>query len=114
MTFDLPANGEWELTFESIGSRLLDERVTIPAVPVPDLNLNSPTSLEDLQTLPSYVPVVNGPDPALYGADAYYPVLPVRLARQFSKATSASSPSASFLSNTTRSPGSSCTIPICE
>ena len=50
LTFDLPANGDWELTYESVGSRILDERITIGAVPVPDLNLNGPTSLEDLAT----------------------------------------------------------------
>ena len=77
LTFDLPANGDWELTFESVGSRLLDERVTIGAVPVPDLNLNGPTSLEDLETLPSYVPTVDRPDPGIYGANAFYPASPV-------------------------------------
>ena len=77
LTFDLPANGDWELTYESVGSRILDERITIGAVPVPDLNLNGPTSLEDLETLPSYVPTVNRPDPGIYGANAFYPASPV-------------------------------------
>ncbi len=77
LTFDLPANGDWEVTFESVGSRLLDERIAIGAVPVPDLNLNGPTSLEDLATLPSYVPTVNRPDPGIYGANAFYPASPV-------------------------------------
>ena len=77
LTFDLPASGDWELTFESVGSRLLDERIAIGAVPVPDLNLNSPTSLTDLETLPSYVPTVDRPDPGIYGANAFYPASPV-------------------------------------
>ncbi len=77
LTFDLPANGDWEVTFESVGSRLLDERIAIGAVPVPDLNLNGPTSLEDLATLPSYVPTVDRPDPGIYGANAFYPASPV-------------------------------------
>ncbi len=77
LTFDLPANGDWELTYELVGSRILDDRITIGAVPVPDLNLNGPTSLEDLETLPSYVPTVNRPDPGIYGANAFYPASPV-------------------------------------
>ena len=76
-TFDLPASGDWELTFELVGSRVLTERVTIPSVPVPDLDLNGPTSLDDLETLPASVPVINRPDPAIYAADAFYPASPV-------------------------------------
>ena len=77
ISFDLPASGEWELSFESVGSRVLAEHVSIPAVPVPDLDLNSPTSLEDLETLPSSVPVVDRPDPAIYAVDSFYPTSPV-------------------------------------
>lgn len=77
ITFDLPVTGRWEMTFESVGSRLLDEHAAIPAVPVPNLDLNSSTSLEDLATLPSSVPVVDRPDQAIYSADAFYPASPV-------------------------------------
>ncbi|HSN76264.1 MAG TPA: C25 family cysteine peptidase, partial [Anaerolineae bacterium] len=77
LTFDLPLAGDWELSFESNGSRILDERVAVAAVPVPDLDLNGPVAPQDRAELPSAVPVVDRPDPAIYGANAFYPASPV-------------------------------------
>ncbi|HSN76263.1 MAG TPA: C25 family cysteine peptidase [Anaerolineae bacterium] len=77
LTFDLPLAGDWELSFESNGSRILDERVAVAAVPVPDLDLNGPVAPQDRAELPSAVPVVDRPDPAIYDANAFYPASPV-------------------------------------
>lgn len=74
ITFDLPASGDWEITFESPGSRILDRRVAVAPAPAPDLDLNQPLPLRDL---PSHVPVVTRPDPAIYAVDAFYPPSPV-------------------------------------
>ncbi len=77
VTFELPINGDWELTFESSGSRILAERVSVAAAPVPDLDLNGPVAPQDLPTLPSAVPTLDRPDPGIYGVDAFYPSSPV-------------------------------------
>jgi len=76
-TFELPLSGEWALTFESVGSQLLADRVSIPAAVTPNLDLNGPTAPQDLATLPSAVPVVDRPDPGIYGVNAFYPASPV-------------------------------------
>ncbi len=77
LTFELPPSGEWTLRFESTGSRILAERVPVAAVPVPDLDLNSPIAPQDREEWPTAVPVVDRPDPAIYGVDAFYPASPV-------------------------------------
>jgi hypothetical protein len=77
MTFDLPLTGGWELTYESIGSRILAEQVTLAAVPTPNLDLNGPVAPLNLAVLPSAVPVIDQPDPAIYGVNAFYPASPV-------------------------------------
>lgn len=77
LTFELPLTGDWELSFESSGSRILVEQVAIAAVPVPDLDLNGPTAPQDREVWPSSVPVFDRPDPGIYGANAFYPASPV-------------------------------------
>lgn len=77
MVFYLPLSGGWEVSFESIGSRILAERVTVNAAPAPNLNLNGPIAPQDLATMPSAVPVVDRPDPTIYAVDAFYPASPV-------------------------------------
>ena len=77
MVFNLPLSGRWEVSFESIGSRILAERVTVNAAPVPNLDLNGPIAPQDMATMPSAVPVVDRPDPAIYAVDAFYPASPV-------------------------------------
>ena len=67
---ELPLTGDWQLTYEDIGSQLLEQRVAIPAVPVPQW----PDELiNPAVDLPSAVPVADRPDPAIYQADAFYP-----------------------------------------
>ncbi len=77
LTLELPAAGAWDLTFESTGSRILPERVTIAAAPVPNLNLPSLIAPDEMAALPSSVPVVDRPDPAIYDVDAFFPASPV-------------------------------------
>ncbi len=77
ISFDLPLDGAWELSFESTGSRILDERIDLAAAPTPDLDLNGPVAPQDRAELPSAVPLVNRPDPSIYTVDAFYPASPV-------------------------------------
>jgi hypothetical protein len=77
LTFDLPLTGGWELTYESIGSRILAEQVTVAAAPTPNLDLSGPVAPLNLAVLPSAVPVIDQPDPAIYGVNAFYPASPV-------------------------------------
>lgn len=77
LTFALPANANWELTYQSPGSRILAEQVTIAAAPTPNLDLNGPVAPQDLATLPSAVPLIDRPDPGIYGVNAFYPASPV-------------------------------------
>ncbi len=75
----LPPAGGWELTFEAPGSRLLEQHIAVPAVPVPDLDVSDAASwaMLSVEERPSAVPVVDRPDPAVYSADAFYPAVPV-------------------------------------
>ena len=53
--------------------QLLDRRAPLPAVPVPEPVLPGPLGWSSMAELPDAVPVVDRPDPAIYGADAFYP-----------------------------------------
>ncbi|MBE2233288.1 MAG: hypothetical protein IAE85_07330 [Anaerolinea sp.] len=77
LTFDLPLSGDWELSFESVGSRILAEQVTVAAAPTPNLNLNGPVAPQEASALPSAVPQIDQPDPAIYTVNAFYPASPV-------------------------------------
>lgn len=77
ISFDLPLSGEWELSFESIGSRILDERIDLGAAPTPNLDLNGPVAPQDQAELPSAVPLIDRRDPSIYTVDAFYPASPV-------------------------------------
>ncbi len=76
-TFQLPPTGGWDLRFESNRSRIMPERVIVNAAPVPMLDLDGPTALHDQTEWLTYVPVIDQPDPAVYGVDAFYPSSPV-------------------------------------
>ena len=54
-------------------TQLLDRRAPLPAVPVPEPVLPGPLGWSSMAELPDAVPVVDRPDPAIYGADAFYP-----------------------------------------
>ncbi len=75
----LPPTGDWELAFETPGVQLLETRIAVPAVPVPDLDVSGAASWLTLppEERPSAVPVVDRPDPAVYGVDAFHPAAPV-------------------------------------
>jgi hypothetical protein len=73
----LPTEGEWTLSYELVDSVILPEQVELPAVPVP---LNSPRGTQSLlewMEQSGAVPVVDQPDPAIYGTNAFYPAEPV-------------------------------------
>lgn len=74
---ELPPEGEWRLTYESIGSRILADRIEAPAVPVP--LIPEPVPQSQLANGGEFDPIVevDRPDPAIYGADAFYPAAPV-------------------------------------
>lgn len=74
---ELPLYGEWQIAYEATGSYLLSGKHPIRSVPVPEQVAGSPTRLQDYGSgLPS-VPVLDRPDPAIYGMDASYPEAPV-------------------------------------
>ena len=68
--------GDWQITYDSAGSRILDRRAPVPAVPVPRFPSRrrktgagrGPARPDDL---------LDQPDPAIYGVDAFYPAAPV-------------------------------------
>ena len=76
-----PATGDWEVSYQSIGSRVLDQHVTVQSAPVPDpsvAELENWTQLP-VDQLPTAVPVIDRPDPGVYGTDAFYPASLVTL-----------------------------------
>ena len=74
---ELPADGDWRITTQTPGARLLDQGVDVAAVPVPDLAPPGPHGWAADVELPGAVPTVDRPDPAIYGANAFYPSSPV-------------------------------------
>jgi hypothetical protein len=78
---ELPPNGAstggWQLSYASAGPRVLEGAVDVPAVPVPRLTLPGPETWTESTELPGSVPMVDEPDAAIYGADAFYPAAPV-------------------------------------
>ncbi len=76
-TVELPAEGEWELSFESAGERLLPVSSPLPAVPSPQA-LVLPWGWQGADDLPEAAPRQDRPDPAIYGRDAFYPAQPVQ------------------------------------
>jgi hypothetical protein len=77
VTFELPLGATWEVSYSSAGDRLLDQEVRVPAVPVPDLVVDSPDFGQDPESTPGAVPTVDRPDPLIYGRDAFYPESPM-------------------------------------
>jgi hypothetical protein len=72
---ELPATGNWTVTYQARGSRILDQHVALPAVPVPQLSLAGPLSwtLRPQTALPDTVPVVDQPDPTAYRTNGFGP-----------------------------------------
>ena len=71
----LPPTGDWEIVYQAIGSRVLDQHVAIAAVPAPDLSFAGPTSwtLRAEEDLPGAVPVVDRPNPGVYRTNGFHP-----------------------------------------
>ncbi len=74
----LPADRDWTISYTASEGEMLALDVALPAVPVPDLDLHLPGGFplndpDAAANLPSAVPLVERPDPAIYGADAFYP-----------------------------------------
>ncbi len=76
LIIELPPAGAWELAASTAGSRVLADRLAIPAVPVPDFALQGPESPVERPDLPGIVPIVDRPDPAIYQRNAFYPASP--------------------------------------
>ena len=72
---ELPATGAWTVTYQARGSRILDQHVALPAVPVPQLSLAGPSSWTQRpqSALPATVPVVDQPDPTVYRTNDFSP-----------------------------------------
>ena len=69
---ELPADVEWSITYTATGEQTVPLSAPLDAVPVADLDLNSPYGAL-AQDVPDALPVVDRPDPAIYGQDAFYP-----------------------------------------
>ncbi|MER2597999.1 MAG: C25 family cysteine peptidase [Caldilineales bacterium] len=72
---ELPAGGDFEMTWESLGGGELIPQFAIPPVPAPVANWSVDTSTPG--DLPSAVPLSERPDAAIYDTNAYYPAVPV-------------------------------------
>ncbi len=72
---ELPSTGNWEVAYQAVGSRVLDQRVALPSVPVPAPSFDGPESwtLWPEEAFSAAAPVVERPDPAVYGTDAFHP-----------------------------------------
>lgn len=70
---ELPPAGQWSVSVQAGPATRLPLDRPLPSVPVPQLDLNAPQPWQDAAELPASVPLVNRPDPAIYGGDARYP-----------------------------------------
>ncbi len=72
---ELPATGSWEIVYQSVGSRVLDQHVAVQSVPVPELSFDGPGSwtLRAEEELPGSVPAVDRPDPGVYRTNGFHP-----------------------------------------
>ncbi|MFZ2488939.1 MAG: C25 family cysteine peptidase [Anaerolineae bacterium] len=73
---ELPAAGNFRLSYTSAGSGLLVTQSVVPSVLAPNLPALQ-ISAADMASSPSSVPLVNRPDQDIYGANAFYPAEPV-------------------------------------
>ena len=78
---ELPPTGGWQLSYDSPGAQVLAQTVTVPATRVPDLAPFGTVHGKGPAELPSAVPTVDRPDPAIYEANAFYPASPVMAGR---------------------------------
>lgn len=77
ISFELPLTGEYKVSFTSKGERVLDEAVTVKAVPVAALDEIDVAAMQTAGEEITAIPVTDRPDPAIYAVDAFYPASPV-------------------------------------
>lgn len=78
LLIELPLEGAWQVSHRSEGNTVLLQSVYVAPAPSPDLDLNLPEGwANNLDALPSAVPVVSRSTPAIYQANAFYPASPV-------------------------------------
>lgn len=88
-TVELPAEGEWELSYESAGEQMLPVNGPLslggplslsgplPAAPSPEAII-MPWGWQGADDLPEAAPLRDWPDPAIYRRDAFYPAQPIQ------------------------------------
>ena len=74
---ELPPTGDWQLTYDSAGSHILAESAQVPAVPVPQFPEATPENQAPVVDDLGPPTILDQPDPAIYGVDAFYPAAPV-------------------------------------
>lgn len=76
-TVQLPASGDWEISYQSPAADLITQTVTLPAVAVPMLTPPRPDGWATISAMPDWAPTVDHPDPAIYQVNAFYPRSPI-------------------------------------
>ena len=74
---ELPATGDFRLVIATPGAQDLAVQVVIDPAPTPDTTSDHPRTSSDPDELPADAAMTVDPDPAIYGADAFYPQQPV-------------------------------------
>lgn len=70
---ELPASGQWRISVEAKDAVTLPLDQPLPAVPTPQIDLNSPQPWQNRSDLPEEVPLVDQPDPAIYRGTRLFP-----------------------------------------
>ena len=70
---ELPAAGGWMISYQTGEPVRLALAGPLPAVPAPEIDLIAPQPWQTRVDLPSHVPLVDRPDPAIYDSSALYP-----------------------------------------
>lgn len=72
-TVELPAAGPWRLSYDVGQPLLLKLDKPLPAVPVPQIDLDGPQPWQQRAELPGELTLVDRPDPAIYQGAALFP-----------------------------------------
>ncbi|MDW8319634.1 MAG: C25 family peptidase propeptide domain-containing protein, partial [Anaerolineae bacterium] len=70
---ELPPTGEWSVAYDSKEPRRLPAPAPILPLPSPQVALDAPLTPEEIAERVAAAPLAPQPDPAIYGADAFYP-----------------------------------------
>lgn len=71
---ELPSTGDYQVTYQSLGSQTLPQQIALAAASVPDtITFQADQTGAELAELPSVAPVLDKPDPAIYAVNALYP-----------------------------------------